>query len=102
MVAPDPGGARGGSPWRGPRGEWVVSHPAQAKEVLADPDRFSSARVPGDLPLLLSDPPLHTRLRGRLRPALEDSVARLGRDGVLVLVQRVARALPVDSEVDGV
>jgi cytochrome P450 len=90
--------------YRDDDGFWVVSRFEDAREVLSEHARFSSASVMGPemfrLPLLMDDPPRHSGLRGLVSKAFTPGrIAQMRPEITALAAELVARIEP-GSEVD--
>lgn len=107
--------------WSSKLSSWLVTRQDDCEVMLGDPETYSSFgrvaylldQLPPDLQteieplrqhyavgLAHSDPPVHTRLRTKLREVINPSMARDRRERVRVLVDELLSAIEPDRPID--
>jgi len=87
-----------------PTGVWVASRLEDARAILIDHARFSSAPMGGDgaigIPLIFDNPPRHTVLRALLAKAFTPGSIAAMRPAVEALARKLAAQIPAGEEID--
>ncbi|MDJ0878841.1 MAG: cytochrome P450 [Halieaceae bacterium] len=83
---------------------WVLSRFEDIRQVFKDPETFSSnADAPGStlmLPLLMDDPPRHTKLRALVNRAFTSRALKDMEEGVAALAQAMVTGLDASRPID--